>query len=191
MFTNMQSLQIQSRTEYESFLENLALTYVSGLYGPRPLGPYGPGSFIIWRNFLRQICSRSIYLKCILLQEHVYVCYILLEQYAFQIWSWSIFNLKYSPRLLMVQDHMSLDHKSRPKSQKKSSKTLVWEMTMTSIDSLRYVDLFWLSTMRQPLPFQIKKQYLQIYNIANTVFSLWILGQLSPKFKGCIYKHTV
>ena len=30
---------------------------------------------------------------------------MLLEQYAFQTWSWSIFNLKYSSRLLMVQDH--------------------------------------------------------------------------------------
>ena len=34
------------------------------------------------------------------------VCYMLLEQYAFQIWSWSIFDLEYSSRLLMVQDHM-------------------------------------------------------------------------------------
>ena len=68
------------------------------------------------------------YLKCTLLQEHVY---------AFQIWSWSIFNLEYSSRLLMVQDHKVLmvqDHKSRPKSQKsilniqKLSKTGTLEM---------------------------------------------------------------
>ena len=45
-------------------------------------------------------------MKCTLLQEHV--CCMLLEQYAFQIWSWSIFDLQYSSRLLMVHlDHMS------------------------------------------------------------------------------------
>ena len=45
---------------------------------------------------------------------------------VFQIWSWSIFDLEYSSRLLMVQDHMVqeqmiLDHMSRPKSQKKKA----------------------------------------------------------------------
>ena len=51
-----------------------------------------------------------------------------LEQCAFQIWSWSIFDLQNSFRLwmvqdhkvlkklLMVQDHMVLNHLSRPKS---------------------------------------------------------------------------
>ena len=33
---------------------------------------------------------------------------MLLEQCAFQIWSWSIFDLKYSSRLSMVQDHTVL-----------------------------------------------------------------------------------
>ena len=65
------------------------------------------------------------YLKCTLLQEHV--CYMLLEQYAFQIWSWGILNLKYSSiflmvqghKVLMVQEHMVLDHKSEAKMSKK------------------------------------------------------------------------
>ena len=38
--------------------------------------------------------------------------YMLLEQCAFQIWFWNIFDLEYSSRLLMVQDHMALDHQS-------------------------------------------------------------------------------
>ena len=52
-----------------------------------------------------------------------------LEQYAFQMWSWSICNLENSWRLLMVQDHkvlmiqdhmvMVLNHKLRPKSPKR------------------------------------------------------------------------
>ena len=59
---------------------------------------------------------------------------MLLERYAFQIWSWSIFDLENSFRLLMiqnhkvlmfqdhmVQDHIILDHKSRPKSPKRHS----------------------------------------------------------------------
>ena len=54
------------------------------------------------------------YLKSILLQEHI--ANMLMEQCAFQIWSWSIFDLENSFRLLMVQDHM--DHKLRPKSPK-------------------------------------------------------------------------
>ena len=39
-----------------------------------------------------------------MLQAHV--CYMPLEQYAFQLWSWSIFDFKNSSRLLMVQNHM-------------------------------------------------------------------------------------
>ena len=39
-------------------------------------------------------------LKCTLLQGHV--CHMLLEHYAFQMWSWSIFNLEYSSRLLIA-----------------------------------------------------------------------------------------
>ena len=50
------------------------------------------------------ICSGSIWSWKNLLQEHI--CYMLLEQCAFQIWSWSIFDLEYSSRLLMVQDHI-------------------------------------------------------------------------------------
>ena len=61
---------------------NLASTYTPVSYGPGP------------------------YLKCTLLQE--YVCYIFLEQCTFEIWSWCIFILKYSSRLLIVQDHMVL-----------------------------------------------------------------------------------
>ena len=53
-------------------------------------------------------------------QEHV--CYMLLEQFTFQIWFRSIFDFEYSSRLLMVQDHIILKHmvlgqKSRPRSQ--------------------------------------------------------------------------
>ena len=99
----------------DSFLETLAST----------LAPTVIWSWAIHnlKEFWSQICSRTI-LNCTLLQENV--CYMLLEQYAFQIWSWSIFNLECSSRLLMVQNHkvlviqnhMVLDHKSRPKSQK-------------------------------------------------------------------------
>ena len=60
---------------------------------------YGLGPHIIRKNFLSQICSRTIF------EMHTMfaVCYMLLEQNAFQMWSWSIFNLEYSSRLLMVQ----------------------------------------------------------------------------------------
>ena len=61
-------------------------------YGPGPTapGPYGPGLLIIWNIFLSQ--TLQDYLKCTLLQEHVYhapgaVCLI---------WSSSIVNLEYS-----------------------------------------------------------------------------------------------
>ena len=37
-------------------------------------------------------------------------------------------------------------------------------------------------------PYQVKMQYLEIINIAFTAFLHEFLGQLSPKFKGCIYK---
>ena len=75
-----------------------------------------------WSMYAFQILFKYApgpYLKSTLLQEHV--CYMLLEQYAFQIWSWSIFNLEYFSRLLMVQDHkvlMVLDHTIRTKSHK-------------------------------------------------------------------------
>ena len=97
------------------FLEILASTFM--------VQDHGPGSLIIWKNFLSQTCSMGPYLKCTLLLKHV--CYMLLEQYAYQIryGSWSIFNLEYSSRSLMVQDHMVLDHKSRPKSQIVDSRT--------------------------------------------------------------------
>ena len=45
------------------------------------------------------------YLKNIMLQEHI--ANMLLEQCAFQIWSWSIFDLENSFILLMVLDHKS------------------------------------------------------------------------------------
>ena len=73
-------------------------------------------------EFSKSKYAPGSYLKCTLLQEHV--CSMLLEHYAFQIWSWRIFNLEYSSRLLMVEDHkfqivqdhmvqynMVLDHK--------------------------------------------------------------------------------
>ena len=46
------------------------------------IGPCGPtpGPFLIWKNFLRQICSRTMHIwnaHCALLQESV--CYMLLE----------------------------------------------------------------------------------------------------------------
>ena len=63
------------------------------LYGPRPL--------IIWKNFLSQY-ALGPYLICTLFQEHV--CYVLLEECAFQIWSWLLFDLECSSRSLMVQD---------------------------------------------------------------------------------------
>ena len=51
--------------------------------------------------------------------------HMLLEQHAFQILSWCIFNLECFSKLLMVQDHkvlmvqdMVLDHELRPKLQK-------------------------------------------------------------------------
>ena len=37
----------------------------------------------------------------------------------------------------------------------------------------------------------MRRQYPQVLNIAHTAFLLWILGWLSPMFKGCIYKHVV
>ena len=56
------------------------------------------------------------YLKSIglLLQEQI--ANMLLEQYAFQIWCWSLFDLEGSSRLLITQDHMVLSYESRPKS---------------------------------------------------------------------------
>ena len=57
-----------------------------------------------------------IIMKKILFQEHI----TNMLPYAFQMWSWSIFDLENSFRLLMVQHHtvLFLDHKSGPKSQK-------------------------------------------------------------------------
>ena len=43
------------------FFVILASTYGPGPYGLRSLGPYGPGPFIIWKNFLSQICPRTIW----------------------------------------------------------------------------------------------------------------------------------
>ena len=48
------------------------------------------------------------YLKGTLLQVHI--ANMLLKHYAFEIWSWVIFDLEYSCRLLIVQDHMVLEH---------------------------------------------------------------------------------
>ena len=66
-------------------------------------------------NMLRDHSTSIVLQECI--------ANMLLEQCTFQIWFWSIFNLRHSSRLLMVQDHMVLmvqNHiKSRPKSQKK------------------------------------------------------------------------
>ena len=103
-------------------------------------GPYGPGPFIIWKNFPNQICSRTIFemhTQCSRTIFEMLTAYrsmfaMLLEQYAFQIWSWSIFDLENSLRLwmvedhkvLMILDHMVLDHKSRPKSHKSGETAL-------------------------------------------------------------------
>ena len=48
---------------------------------------------------------------------------MLLEQYAFQIWSWSISNLEYSSRLVMVQDPNGPEPYGRGQNLKKSSGT--------------------------------------------------------------------
>ena len=48
-------------------------------------------TIMIWKNILSQI----------MLQE---------EQCGFQIWSWSTFDLEYPSRLLMVLDHVIVDH---------------------------------------------------------------------------------
>ena len=71
------------------------------LFGDFGLKLYGPGPLIIWKNFLSQY-ALGPYLICTLFQEHV--CYMFLEQCAFQIWSWLIFDLECSSRSLMVQD---------------------------------------------------------------------------------------
>ena len=100
----------------ECFLVILASTY--------GLGPYGSWTIHYLKEFLSQICSRTIFEMhgapeaCLLYAP---------QQYAFQIWSWSIMNVEYSSRLLKVQDHkvlMVLYHKSRPKSHK-SGKNIV------------------------------------------------------------------
>ena len=83
----------------DSFSVILASTYGPGPYGPGPLGPYGPGPFIILKNILSSN-GPGLYLKSILLQEHEeHIANMLLEQCAFQIWSWSIFDLENSFRL--------------------------------------------------------------------------------------------
>ena len=70
------------------FLVILALTYGPRPYGPEPLGPYGPGPFIIQKNFLGQIRSRTIFE----IHSAPGACLLYAPmQYAFQIWSWSIF----------------------------------------------------------------------------------------------------
>ena len=86
---------------YTSFFDILASTYGPGPYGPGPLGPNDPGPLIILKNILSSNAPGP-YLKIILLQEHV--ANMLLEQCAFQIWPWSIFDSDNSFRLWMVQD---------------------------------------------------------------------------------------
>ena len=92
----------------ECFWKILAWMYGPGPYGLGPLGLNGLGPFIIWKN----------------------VCYMLLEQYAFHIWSWSILNLEYSSRLWMVQEHKVLmvrDHyKSWTTSPGQNCKKVFW-----------------------------------------------------------------
>ena len=71
------------------------------------------------KEFYKLKYAPGPYLKCTLLQKNV--CYMLLKQCAFQIWSWGIFRIffkiingpgPYGPGVYV------LDHKSRPKSQK-------------------------------------------------------------------------
>ena len=71
----------------------LASTYGPGPHGP---GPYGPGSLIILKIFSVKNAPGTLF-ECTLLQEHI--CYMLLEQYTFQIWSCSMFE-KYDPGTL-------------------------------------------------------------------------------------------
>ena len=56
LWINSKGLFRKLTVMFRGFLEILASTY-----GPGPLGPYGPGPFIIWKNFLSQICSRTIF----------------------------------------------------------------------------------------------------------------------------------
>ena len=89
------------------FCEILASTYGTG-----PLGPYGPGPLITLKNILRSLCSRTIFEKHTA-QEHI--ANMLLEHHAFQIWSWSIFDLEILSDNEWFRTHMVLDRKSRPK----------------------------------------------------------------------------
>ena len=85
-------------------------------------------TLIISKNILSRICSRSI-----IWMHTASGAYLLYAPRAvcILIWSWSIFDLKYSSRLLMVQVHMVLehmvkgqlvlDHILRPKSPKSDS----------------------------------------------------------------------
>ena len=72
---------------------------------------------------------------------------MLLEQYVFQIWSWSIFNLEYSSRLLMVQDHKVL---------------VLWSWTINRGQNV---------TKAAPRPFL----FVVEYRLAQTVTMHWLL----------------
>ena len=78
--------------------------------GPHPPGPYyGAGTLLLNLDEVFSVThDPGAYFKSTLLQEHI--ANMPLMQCAFQIWTWSIFDLEYSFRLLMVQHHMVLDH---------------------------------------------------------------------------------
>ena len=99
-----------NRSSSTSFFEILAL-----ICGPRPYAPgpyYDPGIIYDLEELLKVKYAPVPHLKSTLLQEHR--ANMFLEQCAFQIWSWSIFDSGNSSRLLMVQGHMVLEHKHGP-----------------------------------------------------------------------------
>ena len=111
------------------FFEILASTYGPRLYGPGPFGPYGPGPLIILKNIRSYICSRTIFEKHSAPGAHskhapgaVYILNMVLEH----IWLRKFFQIMNGPgpyvqdhRVLMVQDHIVLDHKFEAKIFKK------------------------------------------------------------------------
>ena len=86
----IQSPEVQKVTSFPGsacWLINLDVQLLRSLASTYVPGPFGPGPLIILKNILNQIRFRT---KSILLQDHI--ANMLLDQYAFQIWSWSIFK---------------------------------------------------------------------------------------------------
>ena len=98
--------------------------------GPGPLGPYGPGPLIILKNILSSN-SPGPYLKSTLLQEHI--ANMLLEQFAFQIRSWSIWLRKFfqiingpGPYYINGPGPYNINGPGPYKSRPKSPKSYYW-----------------------------------------------------------------